>query len=164
MSTLGQFLTISTQPWQATGEILRLIYLFMDSTFQPLQLVAQPLRHRFPGAHLKVWIIWAPFWWGTCNPEHPRPLLRGTNRILKDYFGGFENHDFNPAFPAWAQFKSRRMLSDAVSINRFDISSLVIGYCHFSPQWYWNWEILLNSGVRPSILVQSKVQTVWSAS
>ena len=50
----------------------------IDPKFQPLQLVAQPLRHRFPRADLKVWIIWTPFWWGTWNPDHPRPLLRGT--------------------------------------------------------------------------------------
>ena len=96
----------------------------------------------------------------------PRPSQtssegNGTGRILKDYFGGFENHCFNPA---WALFESQRMLSDAVSSNLFDISTPVIGHRHFSPQWYWNWEFLLNSGVRPSILVQSKVQTVWSAS
>ena len=54
-------------------------------------------------------------------------------RIWKD-FGGIENHDFNPAFYMRALFKSQRMLSDAVSINLFDISSLVIGNCHFSPQ------------------------------
>ena len=46
--------------------------------FQPLQLVAQPLRHRFSWADLKVWIIWAPFWWGASHPEHPRPFLRKT--------------------------------------------------------------------------------------
>jgi len=52
-------------------------------------------------------------------------------RIWKDFFGGIENHDFNPAFYMRALFKSQRMLSDAVSINLFDISSLVIGNCHF---------------------------------